>query len=73
MTVVQALRILDPINPVGIDEIMEIYADAENANGVALADIVMNCVKEAYEIIKNVVKMYYDDIGGAIPQGVQND
>lgn len=68
MTVKQALRILDPVNTVGIDEIMEIYSEAGEANGIDLADIVTNCVREAYSIIRNVVKMYDEDFGGATPQ-----
>lgn len=73
MTIQQALRVLDPINPVGIDEIMEIYEDAKIASGIELADIVTNCVREAYSIIKKVVKIYFDDIGGNYPQEVIND
>lgn len=65
MTVKQALRLLDPIHPIGYREIAEICDEAEMADGINLLDLTENCLKEAYNIINIIVRMYYDDEHGA--------
>ncbi len=61
MTVKQALRVLDPINPVGFSELVEIYKEAELAEGITLLDVTESCLREAYGIVQKVVKMYCNE------------